>query len=289
MTRELTLRPARRQRLAIILSLIPCLAAGAAHAVDASTAPSHEIPSAIFGAWEVAGVHVDTGATRTPHYRPDDFRLTGRIFRFSSGSITSNTPERQDCLSPHIAKSLPISQLIESSMAGRAAPPARPTAADYRLRLPDNASTPAFTVQCKGKLWGAGLGREDGVQGTWLLPLANGNLALRWHDETILELKRLPEGVRPHPSFDCRQASNESENAICRSIPLAKMDVSIAQSFAAAAQELQEAGSRNSLAALRTQQRAWLLQRNRCKSDPACLEKAMSARLEAIESMPRDE
>jgi uncharacterized protein len=52
---------------------------------------------------------------------------------------------------------------------------------------------------------------------------------------------------------------------------------------------LQEAGRGNSLAALKTHQRAWLLQRNRCKSDLACLEKSMSERLEAIETMPQDE
>lgn len=287
MTDKFILMPSSWRHAVALLVL--CIAGGSSHAAPQSAASALPIPSSLFGTWEVTDVHVDTGATRTPLYRPDDFRLIGRIFRFSSGSIISNTPERQDCPSPRIGKSLPAVKLIESSMAGRALPPVLPTAQDYRLQLPGDPKASAFTVKCNGKLWGASLGREDGNRGAWLLPLANGKLALRWYGETILELKRLPEGARPDPSFNCRQASTDSEKAICRSVPLAKLDVSIARSFAAAAQELQEAGRGNSLAALKTHQRAWLLQRNRCKSDLACLEKSMSARLEAIETMPQDE
>lgn len=271
-----------------IASLAFCVAAGS-HAMDISTAPVRGIPSDIAGTWEVIGVHVDTEAARTPRYRPDDVRLTGRIFRFSSGSITSNTPERQDCPSPRIAASLPVAQLIESSMAGRAiAPAAAPTAGDYGLRLPGHPQNMAFTITCNGRLWGAGLGREDGIRGAWLLRLADERLALRWHDETILGLKRVPERSRALPSFDCTKAATNSERAICGSMPLAKLDVSVAQSYKTAARDMQKAGQ-SALAALKAQQRAWLMQRNRCRSDLVCLEKAMSSRLEAIESMPRDD
>lgn len=270
-----------------IASLTLCVAT-TSHATDTLKKPDIGILSNIVGTWEVVGVHVDTGATRTLHYRPDDFRLTGRIFQFSSKGITSNTPERQDCQSPGIAVSLPIARLIESSMAGRRIPPAIPTAEDYQLQLPANPNVSAFTVKCDDKLWGSGLGREDGIQGTWLLLLPNGRLAVRWYDETILQLKRIPESARPMPSFDCTKASVDSERAICRSIPLAKLDVSIAKSYAATARELQEARLQNPQTVLKAEQRAWLLKRNRCKFDAICLEKAMSSRLEAIDLMSRD-
>jgi len=287
MTDKLILKPSHRRHAVALLIL--WFAGGSPHAAPQPAPSALPIPSSLFGTWEVTAVHVDTGATRTPLYRPGDFRLIGRIFRFTSGSITSNTPERQDCPSPGIGKSLPAAKLIESSMAGRAVPPVLPTAEDYRLQLPSDPKVSAFTVNCNGKLWGASLGREDGNRGAWLLPLASGKLALRWYGETILELGRLPEGARPSPSFDCSQASIGAEKAICRSIPLAKLDVSLARSFAAAAQEFREAGRGSSLAALKAQQRAWLLQRNRCGSDVACLERSMSARLETIETMPGDE
>jgi hypothetical protein len=209
MTDKFILMPSSWRHAVALLVL--CIAGGSSHAALQSAASALPIPSSLFGTWEVTDVHVDTGATRTPLYRPDDFRLIGRIFRFSSGSITSNAPERQDCPSPRIGKSLPAVKLIESSMAGRALPPVLPTAQDYRLQLPGDPKASAFTVKCNGKLWGASLGREDGNRGAWLLPLANGKLALRWYGETILELKRLPEGARPDPSFNCRQASTDSE------------------------------------------------------------------------------
>ncbi|MEC4720265.1 hypothetical protein RY831_13980 [Noviherbaspirillum sp. CPCC 100848] len=283
---QLLLRPSHWRHA--ITSLALCMAA-ASHASDTLKTPGAGMPSDIVGTWEVVGIHVDTGATRTLHYRPDDFRLNGRIFHFSHEAIASNTPERQDCPSPGIAASIPVAGLIESSMAGRATPPANPTAEDYQLQLPADPGASAITVKCKGKLWGFGLGREDGIHGAWLLPLPGERLAVRWHDETILELKRVPENARPIPSFDCTRTSVESERAICHSIPLAKLDVSVAKSYAAATRELQEAKLQNSLTVLKAEQRAWLLKRNRCKSDAACLENAMSLRLEAIDRMQRED
>ncbi|WP_151636554.1 lysozyme inhibitor LprI family protein [Noviherbaspirillum aerium] len=281
--------PLRSPWFAFEIAILSLCMATHSHAIDTLAAPHSAIPADIIGTWEVAKVYVDTGATRTLLYRPDDFRLTGRVFQISSRSITSNTPERQDCQSPGIAASLPVEKLIEASMARRTVAPVAPTAEDYQLRLPKNPKAAAFTVTCNGKPWGINLGHEGGIQGAWVLRTETGRLAVRWYDETVLELKRVPDGARPDPSFDCRKASTGSERTICGSVPLSRLDVSVARSFAAAAHEMREAGLQKSLATLKEEQRAWLVQRNRCKSNAACLEQAMSSRLESIELMPRED
>jgi len=117
-----------------------------AQTVNASTPDTDHVPVRIFGTWEVTGVHIDAGATRTLLYQHDDPRLRGRIFNFTRDRFTSNTPEERACESPTIATRLRINGLIESSMAGRALPPAIPTSDDYHIQLPVNASAQARAV-----------------------------------------------------------------------------------------------------------------------------------------------
>src|SRR4051812_9816866 len=51
------------------------------------------MPPALTGNWQVAVVHIDSGASRTPQYRQNDPRLMGRIFSISPEKIKTNTPE----------------------------------------------------------------------------------------------------------------------------------------------------------------------------------------------------
>jgi uncharacterized protein YecT (DUF1311 family) len=178
--------------------------------------------------------------------------------------------------------------LIKKSMAGRGLPPETPTPEDYELPLADEAPVDVLSVSCKGRVWGASLGRAGGIRGAWMVVLPTGQLALRSYDETILILNRLPENAKPVASFDCNKAKIPSEKTICRSLSLASFDKSIAEAYANATLDLEN--DRNvpgwvrsaNVEKLKAAQKAWLAKRNTCGADAGCLQKSMEDRLEAF-------
>lgn len=70
--------------------------------------------------------------------------------------------------------------------------------------------------------------------------------------------------------FDCMEASTDVERIICSDVVLADRDARLGEAYKARRQALEKAGNTAALTALRTEQRAWLAQRNAtCLAAPA--------------------
>ncbi len=244
-----------------------------------------EIPVSLIGTWQVSEVHIDTGATRTLLYQHNDFNLTGRLFTIDRNKLTTNAPEDIPCTYPKFTKTIttPV-DLIEHSMGGRGLPPETPTPEDYELPLAKNKPIEVLSINCQEGLFGGGLGIDGGIEGAWVVALNNNKLAIRWFDETILVLNRLPANAKPKASFNCEKAATIVEKTICGSIALAAFDNSVAQSYLAAMKYLKKLHNVKGGDQLHEQQKAWLVNRDSCGSDTNCLQKSMADRLEAIES-----
>ena len=80
-------------------------------------------------------------------------------------------------------------------------------------------------------------------------------------------------------SFDCKKAASPIEKAICASQKLDALDESLGMYYAAAQEKVGAARS-----CLRTDQRAWVGERNRCRDD-ACLERAYLNRLAELDPL----
>lgn len=93
--------------------------------------------------------------------------------------------------------------------------------------------------------------------------------------------------ARAEPSFDCKAAATPVEKAICADPKLADADREIADTY----KTLQDLSGTADRERLRTEQRAWLAQRNQCAATPspgACLGPVLDARRTALsESVPK--
>jgi len=275
----------------ILISVFIAFAVNIQSYAEVRSVPSktNPLPTSLIGIWQITEVHIDTGATRTLMYTNNDSRLTGRLFTINHDSLKNNTPEYTRCTNPTIAtKILTPVDLIGHSMAGRGMPPEIPTPKDYSLPLEDNTPIEVLSINCKEGLLEGNLGAESGLSGAWMITLSSDKLAVRWYDETILVLRKLPENAKPMASFDCEKASSLVEKTICGSIGLAAFDKSIGQSYSSAVNQYKKQGSVNTINQLRMQQKEWLATRDKCGGDIECLEKTMVDRLETLESAPID-
>lgn len=71
--------------------------------------------------------------------------------------------------------------------------------------------------------------------------------------------------ARAEPSFDCKAAATPVEKAICADPKLADADREIADAY----KTLQDLSGTADRERLRTEQRAWLAQRNQCAAAPS--------------------
>jgi uncharacterized protein YecT (DUF1311 family) len=81
--------------------------------------------------------------------------------------------------------------------------------------------------------------------------------------------------------FDCSKASSASEKAICADDALSKQDSELAAQW-------KQIRAHASDAATLQAQREWIVQRNRCGNDVACLKQSYRQRLAALNGMPGD-
>ncbi|HLK64438.1 MAG TPA: lysozyme inhibitor LprI family protein [Bryobacteraceae bacterium] len=251
------------------------------HGASLLSAPFEPIPQSLIGTWQVSKVLIDTEATRTLQYQYDDARLTGRLVTIASGEVTANLPEKSDCINPSVRRqSTTATALLHDTMGGRSDPPAYPSPKDYKLPASGGSSDAVWFKCASGSLGPNGPRGPDGEN--WVLLLPNDRLAMRWFDNTILLLDRVPKVAKPTPSFDCSKAATPVEKAICGSIALAAFDRSVAESYRSAINQQKETGDAKSLKAVQDSQRQWLAKRNACGADAACLQKAMQARLEEL-------
>jgi uncharacterized protein YecT (DUF1311 family) len=82
----------------------------------------------------------------------------------------------------------------------------------------------------------------------------------------------------PVPSFDCARAGNATEDAICSSVALARLDRDVAGAYRGKQRYADDAEKTTT----RDSQRAWLGTRNACGGDIACLTEAYDSRLKAL-------
>ncbi len=274
--------------LAFILPLC-CISC---QAENASTSAPTALPSTLIGTWQVAEVHTDQGESHWHRTRDDKYNIhkfLGRVFSFTAHVVTTNAPDGKRCDNPKIiVHRSTAANVVGTSIASRGFSPVLPTAKDFQLPLTDNAPIDVLSLLCKEGLFGKNLGGgqnpDVGIKGVWLIVLNKEQLALRWHDETILILKRLPENAKPIASFDCTGAATEVEKIICGSVALAAYDQSVTQTYKLVLEYYQtKKNTDNQIAELKKSQQQWLTQRDACGSDIACLEKAMEERIDGID------
>ncbi|MBM7130714.1 lysozyme inhibitor LprI family protein [Dyella mobilis] len=242
------------------------------------------LPDALLGRWQVAEVHTNTNATFKTNYVWNDARLRWRIFNFSSSQVRDDTSDSTTCETPqattmHVA----LVKLMDGSLGHTgddSDPDSMPNPEAYQLKATPNEQVDAISITCKGGLWQSDLGTGQGMMGSWMYVTPAGQLVIRWRDETLLVLNRLPQDAKPQASFDCSKAASPVEKTICGSIQLASFDRSVAWSYKVARDDAKSAG--NSMTPLTTSQRAWLSKRDACGTDSACLLSAMKQRLDAL-------
>jgi uncharacterized protein YecT (DUF1311 family) len=92
----------------------------------------------------------------------------------------------------------------------------------------------------------------------------------------LLALTAGPVVGQDSPTFECRAARNAAERLICSNSYLARWDIALNDQYQRLMGEV--AGKLDEQERLRSEQRGWLTQRNRCR-DRRCVEKAYEERL----------
>lgn len=100
--------------------------------------------------------------------------------------------------------------------------------------------------------------------GTRLFPLGDGRWALSLVKDHLLILKPVVGPIRA--SFDCAKALSVAERTICGDRLLAGWDRSVAAAY--------QQGNGDQAA-----QRAWLIERDKCRADKSCLHDSLSVRV----------
>lgn len=83
------------------------------------------------------------------------------------------------------------------------------------------------------------------------------------------------------PSFNCVENTGVAEQTICGNANLARLDVSLSQMFFT----LKGRMASNQGIWLRNSQRAWIKQRDSCRSDSACIEEAYRTRISELQRL----
>ena len=78
------------------------------------------------------------------------------------------------------------------------------------------------------------------------------------------------------PSFDCKKAGTPVEHSICDNPELAELDSQLAKAYKRARAAAADPNK------VRSEQRAWVKERNKCRSNVACLQQSYQSRLAAL-------
>ncbi|WP_186222177.1 hypothetical protein [Burkholderia gladioli] len=68
--------------------------------------------------------------------------------------------------------------------------------------------------------------KHKGIPGAWIALADDQKMYLRWRDEVMLVLMKIPSNAPIQASFPCLKASTSTEHAICGSYQLAAFDQS---------------------------------------------------------------
>jgi uncharacterized protein YecT (DUF1311 family) len=241
------------------------------------------VPNGITGTWQVTKVNIDTGSSRTMHVQYNDPAEKGRIIDISPNKITHDGLDWMICVNPTVTvRRSTAAELVKDSMGWRGYDPEVPTPKDYELPVGNKKQVDTLWIHCgKGDF---GPDTKDISKNTWILPLPDGRLAMRWFDESIVILSRLPANAKPNPSFDCAKAKSPEEKTICGSVSLSSFDRSVAEAYVNAVRVFKEieVEDHKGLKRLKATQKAWLSKRNTCGANTACLKKSMLHQLEVL-------
>ncbi len=155
---------------------------------------------------------------------------------------------------------------------------------DYKLESAEGMHIRAFTLMCTTGRWQGDLGRSDntdnknkGIPGAWIALADDQKMYLRWRDEVMLVLMKIPSNAPIQASFPCLKASTSTEHAICGSYQLAAFDQCIAESYRRAVAQAKASGS--PMVTLIQDQRLWIKDRDACGANVQCILGSMRRRL----------
>ena len=244
------------------------------------------LPNFLIGKWVVtkADINKTIGEVHLGPWK-DDPRYVGRVFYFDPDKVNSTLPEiHKDCTRPSIrSEKMTVTDLFKYGMEDNLAP------SDFEIPVEADSVIPVYRVECSKELWYSGLMRPDEkkpkiIDGPWIIELPNKKIGIRWIGALFLTLERLPANAEPSPSFYCHQAKTPSEKAICKSVELALYDESVSNSFSRIL-GLNDPAKTNRL---KTTQKKWIKERDKCGTDQECLRKSMTDRLEEIWGIRND-
>ncbi len=244
-------------------------AAVAASQARASGAP----PAALQGDWEVTQVGVDENDQPHWRYEPGDPRLVGRALAIGAHGELSFDFGKSPCQAVDwVAR--PPEKL--STIVGKTFPrppggdlPRLPAPEDFGLKL-DDRQVVALDVNCAG----ASPARWNRA---WFAPLGADRMVVAYDGDLLLVLSRLERGAAPVASFACGAARTPTEKAICGSRVLAGYDRSLAAAYRRGLQRHDD-----DKAAFEKAQRDWLVTRNACGADAACISDRLQERLDVL-------
>ncbi len=246
-----------------------------------------KLPDSMLGKWQVTQVLFDQGGKETIQGLDDKYlipKYQGRIFSLASNRLSINTPKDPVCEEPKLtSRKSTAAEVIAKSISSRLFDKSHPTTKDMQLPLADDAVVDVMYLTCKGILRSKDRDRKvyaDLSNALWFIDLGNNQLAMSWQEQSVLILSRVANNAKPVASFNCAKAGTDVEKAICGSVGLAAYDKSLAQTYKLVKTYYKsKPDNKKVIAELKTSQREWLPQRDRCGNDVACLEKVMSIRI----------
>jgi len=259
----------------------------ACQAKEPSNKDPKPLPASMLGVWQVTSVLTDKGIRGEVQGIDDKYlapKYLGRIFTLTSDQLSINTPRDEVCEAPKLSlQKSTVAKLIANSISTRLFNNSKPTSQDLQLPLANDAAVEVLYLRCKDKLRAKDEGMSalaDMSNVVWFIDVGKNQFAMSWHDQTVLLLSRVPDNAKPIASFNCTKAGTVVEKTICGSVGLAAYDKSLSQTYKLVkAYYKSKPDNKAVIAELKTSQREWLPQRDRCGKDEVCLEKVMSIRI----------
>lgn len=148
-----------------------------------------EVAKALMGRWKIVGVRLDETLMRRPNYNYNDPELMGRYIAISPRQIKTTMPEETGCSQPAFSvEQRSLEDLINATM-GRAT---YSEGQSNRFALPVDTAKEVKVIWVRCKEGNIGPDTPSGpADQNWVVPLAKGQVAMRWYDNTILLLKRV--------------------------------------------------------------------------------------------------
>lgn len=188
-------------------------------------------------------------------------QLVNRIISFSASGVSFDAGASTCSHATETTTNLTVAKLFRQIMYPRDKPGyprfARPI--DFGLKLSPQAIIPVTRFRCRSTV------SQDGSD--WsrsaLFPIGKGTYALSLISDYLLILKPAPSRITA--SFNCAKATSPAERTICSDPVLAGWDRSVQLAY-------EDHGDTD-------EQRAWVVERDKCGTSKSCLHEAMGLRV----------